>query len=259
MVSARDSPSKVSFLPLRAIDLMGSKFSHRSSASEIMDDLHCAGEVVNQTLRELEMINRWLGGNAATFDGVSKLIKLKPKKNLAIADIGCGGGDILEGLARIARRKNMSIRFFGIDANPHIIDFAKKNTEQYPEISYRVQNIFSEEFRNSKFDIVVATLFTHHLGDRQLIDLIKQLQKQVSLGIVINDIHRHWIAYHSIRLLTKWLSKSSMVKYDAPVSVLRSFNKAELESILTQAGIINYSLKWKWAFRWQLIIPSSLA
>jgi len=49
-------------------------FSKRSDDVEIMDDLACAGEVVNQTLREIENINRLLGGNYVTVDGVKKAL-----------------------------------------------------------------------------------------------------------------------------------------------------------------------------------------
>jgi hypothetical protein len=49
------------------------------------------------------------------------------------------------------------------------------------------------------------------------------------------------------------LSKSSMVKYDAPLSVLRAFRKKDLKEILTQAGIKKFSIQWKWAFRWQVV------
>ena len=52
---------------------MNSKFDKRSNAIEIMDDLDCKGEVVNQTLRELEFINRTLGGNQITVSGVRSL------------------------------------------------------------------------------------------------------------------------------------------------------------------------------------------
>lgn len=47
-----------------------------------------------------------------------------------------------------------------------------------------------------------------------------------------------------------------MVKFDAPLSVKRAFRKGELIDILHAAGITNYTLKWRWAFRWQLIIKS---
>jgi hypothetical protein len=47
-----------------------------------------------------------------------------------------------------------------------------------------------------------------------------------------------------------------MVKFDAPLSVLRGFSRHELVSILSQAGITHYKLRWRWAFRWQLVIDT---
>lgn len=75
----------------------------------------------------------------------------------------------------------------------------------------------------------------------------------------MNDIHRHPLAYHSIKLLTDLFSQSAMVKFDAPLSVLRAFSKNELNDILQRAGITDFSLNWKWAFRWQLIIRTDQA
>jgi 2-polyprenyl-3-methyl-5-hydroxy-6-metoxy-1,4-benzoquinol methylase len=229
-------------------------FQKRSNQIEIMDDLLCDGEVVHQTLRELEIINRLLGGNYVTVSGVKKLLANKSLKEISIADLGCGGGDILKLISNWGKRNDFEFQLIGIDANPHIIEFAKANSKEYPAIEYKSINVFSDSFKALSFDIVVATLFTHHFSDAELVQLIKTLKSQTSIGIVINDIHRHWFAYHSIRLLTKFFSKSAMVKYDAPLSVLRAFKKRELISVLAQAGVEKYSLKWKWAFRWQLVI-----
>ncbi|NOT75432.1 MAG: methyltransferase domain-containing protein [Cyclobacteriaceae bacterium] len=225
-------------------------FSNRSSAIEIMDDLDCHGEVVDQTLRELEFINRWLGGNAVTLEGIKKLFKTSKKEKLHIADLGCGGGDMLKLLADWGRRNNISLQLTGIDANPHIIAFAKNNCQSYPEISFETLDIFSSNFESRKFDIVMGTLFYHHFSQQMLIDFFTKLRHQVNVGIIINDIHRHWLAYHSIRLLTKFFSKSAMVKFDAPLSVLRAFTKREMIDILNQSGLVPFKLKWKWAFRW---------
>ena len=35
-------------------------FFNRSDEVEVMDDLECSGDVLEQTLRELEFINKWL-------------------------------------------------------------------------------------------------------------------------------------------------------------------------------------------------------
>jgi 2-polyprenyl-3-methyl-5-hydroxy-6-metoxy-1,4-benzoquinol methylase len=230
-------------------------FSVRSSEEEIMDDLNCSGEVVHQTLRELEVINRLLGGNNVTIDGVARLLKNHPQNvPVVIADLGCGGGDILKLIALWGRRKKINLRLLGVDANPHITAFAENNTKDVQEISYKAEDIFSPSFCERKFDIVTGTLFFHHFSEQQLENFFRKLKAQVRMGIVINDIHRHWIAYHSIRLLTKYFSKSSMVKFDAPLSVCRAFKKSDWIEILQRAGISNYTIRWRWAFRWQIIV-----
>jgi 2-polyprenyl-3-methyl-5-hydroxy-6-metoxy-1,4-benzoquinol methylase len=236
-------------------------FSKRSDDIEIMDDLNCSGEVVRQTLRELEFINTWLGGNAVTLNGLRKLLKITntnaQQHKLRVTDLGCGGGDILELLSRNFNKRGIKAHLEGIDANPNIIACATANSSSALGITYKTQDILSEPFTRKQHDIVFATLFFHHFTSDQLVEVFSSLKKQVTIGIVINDLHRHWLAYYSIKLLTKFFSKSSMVKYDAPLSVLRGFRKAELMEILQKAGIENYSLKWKWAFRWQLVIHNS--
>ena len=47
-----------------------------------------------------------------------------------------------------------------------------------------------------------------------------------------------------------------MVQYDARLSVLRSFHKSGLVNILKKAGLHQFSIKWMWAFRWQIIIKT---
>jgi len=84
--------------------------------------------------------------------------------------------------------------------------------------------------------------------------MLRWMMNNCTTGIFINDLHRHSLAYHSIHFLTKIFSDSYLVKNDAPLSVLRGFTKKDWELILQKAGFNSYSLKWKWAFRWLLII-----
>jgi 2-polyprenyl-3-methyl-5-hydroxy-6-metoxy-1,4-benzoquinol methylase len=146
----------------------------------------------------------------------------------------------------------------GVDANSHIVDYAKNHSKESSNISFQSVSVFSQEFKEQKFDIVLATLFMHHFTDAELVALFSSLKKQ-SKFIIMNDIHRHPLAYHSIKLLTDLFSQSAMVKFDAPLSVLRAFSKNELKDILQRAGITDFSLNWKWAFRWQLIIRTDQA
>lgn len=228
--------------------------SRRSDEIEIMDDLNCSGEVVHQTLRELETINQLLGGNYVTINGISQLINGASKANIQITDLGCGSGDLLKLIRKWGIKKKFDLRLAGIDANPNITTYASKHTESSLNISYQTIDIFSEEFKKQRFDILLGTLFFHHFTSQQLAAFFKQAKSQVTTGIVINDIHRHWFAFYSIKWLTSLLSRSSMVKFDAPLSVKRAFRKAELKDIMAKAEITNYSIRWMWAFRWQVII-----
>ena len=57
---------------------------------------------------------------------------------------------------------------------------------------------FSEYFKDRKFDIVCCTLFLHHFPQKDLVKLLKQFKVQ-SEKVIINDLHRHFLAYYSIK------------------------------------------------------------
>lgn len=230
------------------------RFDKRSDQKELMDDLECSGEVLEQTLRELKTINRWLGGNHVTTSGLKKLFLSRPQERYVIADIGCGGGDMLRMMDEWAKRKGIPVNFLGIDANPNIIQLARERLHDLPQIELVAQNVFDPNFEVEKVDVVTCTLFTHHFTDLELVDLLNAFRQKARLGVVINDLHRHPFAYHSIRILTRVFSKSPMVQHDAKLSVLRSFSRADWERILRLAGISDFRITWNWAFRWQVVI-----
>lgn len=236
------------------------ELSRRSTDTEIMDDLACAGPVVDQTLRELDLINRWLGGNRITLDGIEKMIRnlaARQEGPISIADLGCGSGELLRHMAESGRKQKIPLRLVGIDANPNIVEFARSHCLDYPEITFQAINVWSPEFAGQRFDILTGTLFFHHFDDDALCRLLNQLSKQAQHAILINDLHRHWLAYYAIRMLTRLFSKSSMVRFDAPLSVRRAFKRSDWRRILAAAGVGEYSLSWKWAFRWKIVIPGS--
>jgi ubiquinone/menaquinone biosynthesis C-methylase UbiE len=234
--------------------------SYRSNEKELIDDLELDNDALRQNLEELALINKYLGGNQVTTSGLSKLLSNSqipnPQSPITISDLGCGGGDMLMVMANWAKKKRINTQFIGIDANDFMIDFGTKRTANYQNISYLHQDIFSEEFKGKTFDIVTMTLFCHHFSDESLITLLQQLRKQTRIGIVINDIHRHWFAYHSIAWITKLFLKSYLVKNDAKLSVWRAFVREDLEKIIQKSGFTKYTIRWKWAFRWEVVLFS---
>lgn len=228
--------------------------STRAMEPELMDDLEIRGPDLEQALNELDSINCLLGGNYVTLKAIEQILDAASSKSeYHIADLGCGSGDMMRRIRRYLDRRKVHAKLTGFDANPNVIEFAIAHTPERCRITYNSLNIFSPAFAAHKFDIITATLFFHHFTDAELIVFFKNLRRQVSTAMVINDVHRHWFAFYSIKWLTKLLSRSAMVKHDAPVSVGRAFTRSELKGILQQAGFSNYSIRWCWAFRWQVI------
>ena len=219
-----------------------------------MDDLTYDGPLMDQTLSELETINTWLGGNNVTMSALREILSgIDRKGKVRIVDLGCGRGDILQNIEKWSRNNQITVDLIGIDANDYIVNMANQSLPKGSQIKFECIDILSAEFQSQQFDIVIGTLFFHHFSDHQLISFFRGLKNQAKIGFIVNDIHRHPIAFYSIWLLTRLFSRSSMVKYDAPLSVMRAFKKAELTRILHQAGVRNFKIRWKWAFRWQVL------
>lgn len=226
-------------------------FNRRSTEEEIMDDFMLDHQQIDPVLKELETINKLLGGFSVFYDAFEKI---KLKNGDTICDWGCGGGDSLKVLDKHFQKKNLNLNFIGIDATKTAVEFAQEIHQHHKNFSFRLADVLKEDFKVEEFDVVISSLFTHHFDDESWITLIKKMVHSSKKAVVINDLHRHWFAYYSIGWLTKLFSKSPMVKHDSTLSVLRSFKKVELLSLLEKAGIKKFTIKWMWAFRWQIII-----
>ena len=227
---------------------------HRSAETEIMDDFLMEGELLRKTLDQIAWINKWLGGNTITLNGLKKLWKNIPAdQELTIVDVGCGNGDMLRLIAEAARKEERTVKLVGIDANNFTINYARKLSTAYPEIRYMQEMIPSVAFSALKYDVVLSTLFFHHFSDQQLLNCLRAITSKARLGIVINDLHRNQWAVFLFRLLTIFIP-NPMVRQDGVTSILRGFKKSELQAYAQELGLTNSEIRWKWAFRYLWLI-----
>ena len=222
----------------------------RSYQKELMDGDNISFDAMAQTLKELNIINTRLGGHAITLKGVKEL--RNGTSSLTICEIGCGGGDNLSAIYKYCTKKNIPVNFIGIDMNIECIAFAK---QQYPNLpcQWICSDYEKVNFGGNKPGIIFSSLFCHHFTDEQLTRMLQWLQQNSCQGFFINDLQRHSLAYYLIKYITKFFSKSYLVKNDACLSVARSFRKKDWHQLFHQAGIEKYSINWKWAFRWLVI------
>jgi ubiquinone/menaquinone biosynthesis C-methylase UbiE len=231
------------------------RFAKRSYEKEILDQDSIPFADIEQNMRELDLINTWLGGHRISILGLKQL--LGGRRRILICEIGCGGGDNLRVLSRYCRRHGIDTEVVGVDINKHCIAMARAKW-QGGQAEWMHSDYRQVTFDRRKPDIIFSSLFCHHFTDEELVSMIRWMEKNSTTGWYVNDLHRHPLAYYSIRWLTRRWSRSYLVKNDAPLSVLRGFTRAEWTTILEEAGIGAYQLKWKWAFRWLLYRSTGL-
>jgi SAM-dependent methyltransferase len=222
-------------------------FYQRSYECELMDGEGISFEEFHNCLQELETINHLTLAYRPTLRWLGKWINTG--EPLVILDIGCGGGDMLRQIAKgVARNTKNEIVLIGVDLNP----WAKKSAEmdsEFPFIHYETANIFTFEY-NRPIDLIIASLFTHHLTDTQIIHFLRWMDTRAQRGWFINDLHRHPIPYYFIKAATWLLSRNRLIRNDAAISVARSFTRADWYRLLNDAEIRGHArINWHFPFR----------
>lgn len=228
--------------------------TYRSNQAEIMDDFDLQGKALEEIFHDLEKVNRLLGGYNVTLNGINMVLKKYPgTTSLKIADIGCGNGSLLKEVADFGRRNDIRMELIGIDVNKHAIEIARNNTLNYPEISFKAQDIFSEGFKKKEFDMILCTLTLHHFQDDKVRRLIKIFLKCSRLGVVINDLQRSRLAYYLFQGFSRLFMKNDIARKDGLTSILRSFKREDLERYGRNLKVTQI-ISRKWAFRYQWVL-----
>ena len=229
--------------------------TNRAQEVEMMDDFLLEGEELRDALDKIADINKLLGGNNLTLSGVKKLLKgCEKERTVTIVDIGCGNGDMLRMLARYGQQHGYKFKLIGIDSNGFTINYAINLSSDYNNIVYNCINVFEEEFNQLDYDIALCTLTLHHFSDNDILSLMQLLRKKARLGVVVNDLHRSKTAYNLFKAICFVFRLNRMSKEDGLISISKGFKEKELLDFSNKLGLKKFTVKWKWAFRYEWII-----
>lgn len=233
-------------------------FASRSRAKEMMDDFTITDARLGRALRDLMVVNRWLGGYAGTMSVLAPYLRARSERRIRVLDLGTGGADFPAYLVQWAAARDLNVEVVGIDANPATVAWAQQWLDrQVPEtlrsrVRVEVGDALVLDYAADRFDVATASLFLHHFDADGGVALLREMHRVARGGLVINDLHRHPVAYFSIRALAHVLPVSPMFRHDAPLSVLRGFRRTELEDLAARAKLPGVQVHWRWAFRWIL-------
>ncbi|MEE2801019.1 MAG: methyltransferase domain-containing protein [Bacteroidota bacterium] len=224
----------------------------RNDLPELMDAPDIDPDALKAAVEDINKVNNLLGGYRFTLKAIKNIINKSTNKNLNIVDLGCSNGSMLRYLHD--HLDNSEIQFLGIDLSEQSIDNARNLSKGYDRVRFRESDILDLTAQDIKCDILISTLTFHHFTDTQIIEFLKKAKELGAQHIIINDLHRHYLAFVFFKYLSPIFIKNYISRHDGLISIASGFKKSDFRKYAQEAKCTSYRLNWKWSFRYVWLI-----
>ena len=225
------------------------KFKQRSHRLEHIDTGNYTAAEYEDCIGELQFVNRWMGDAHSLKATLLREIETQGLQSFSILDLGAGSGELLRVAATWARQTNRQLSAVGLELNERMAESILEESEQFVEISSVRGDALKLPFDNAQFDYVMCSLFTHHLLDEQVVQVLREMSRVAKRRIFVIDLHRHPVAYLLYTTLGKIVLHNRLLRHDGALSILRSFKRDELLELAQRAGLRDISVERHFPYR----------
>lgn len=218
---------------------------NRIDADELMDADDLPAETYAAVVGDLARVNRVTLAHRPTLAFLNRAARGRTR--LKLLDVGFGDGDGLRSIARWAAAHGIDAELVGVDLNPRSAPAAHAHGPAALPIDYRTGDY--ADLAGEGWDVVVSNLVAHHMTRAQLIAFLRFMEREASVGWLVNDLHRHRVAHLGFPLLARAFRWHPIVRHDGTVSVARSFTPTEWPLVLAQAGVRDATVSRVFPFR----------
>ena len=225
----------------------------RNRQSEWMDQDGIDAAAHGLALQGLRRINAISGAVGCLFRPVQALaVALGSDRPLRILDVACGGGDNTIALAERCRRSGLAVQVDGCDRSAQAVAIASGHGAGPPKGSSFFQADVLVDPLPADYDVMVCSLFLHHLEDTDAVELLRRLGQSSRHLVLVNDLIRSPLGYGLAWVGCRLLSRSPIVHFDGPVSVQGAFRMDEAVDLADRAGLRGARLTRHWPERFLL-------
>ena len=224
-------------------------FTTRSLQLERIDTGDYTPAEYDDFLREIRLINRFAGDVWALKKSLLREIEKTDLQKFSVLDVGAGSGELLRVNAKFAEKTKRTTKLYGLELNARSARAILEESKNFREIKSVRGDALQLPFADRSFDYAICSLFTHHLTDENIIKTLKEMSRVARRKIYVIDLHRHRTAYFLYTTVGKIFIRSSLVREDGALSILRSFKTDELEDLAERAGLQNFSVRRHFPFR----------
>ena len=213
-----------------------------------MDEASATQAEFSAALSDLERINRMSLAYRPVLRWLDRVVARDgAPRRLSVLDVGAGGGDMLAAVAAWGEKRGVALDLAGLDRSPWAASHAAGRGRPGRWITADLFDLDPAE----RFDVVLCSLFAHHLPDPALVRFLRWLDARAERGWLISDLHRHPIPWATVWAGVRLLRMDPMVVHDSTVSIARGFTRADWEKALREAGVAA-EIRWAFPFRWQV-------
>jgi SAM-dependent methyltransferase len=229
----------------------------RSTEKEMMDLPGNPKDLLLEDLRNLRIINRYLGGYRGVMTGLKRLVRKTRMSRFSLLDVGTGSADIPMVIVRWARSQGIDVRVVALEREPVTAEEAAHQTQYCPEITVIRADGMAPPFRAASFDFVLASQMLHHFSDEKIIALLKTWSGLSRKAILVSDLVRDPVAYCGISLITCLFTRNKMTRFDSRLSVKRALTIKEWRALFGEADVGPFRLVPIFPYRQMTLISVS--
>ncbi len=233
------------------------RFKQRSHRLEHIDTGNYTAAEYEDCISELQFVNRWMGDAHSLKATLLREIESQSLTSFSILDIGAGSGELLRVAATWARQTNRRLRAVGLELNERMAESILEESGRVDEIGSVRGDALKLPFADAEFDYVMCSLFTHHLLDEQVVQVLREMSRVARRRIFVIDLHRHPVAYFFYTTLGKIVLHNRLLRHDGALSILRSFKSDELLELAQRAGLRDISVERHFPYRLVLSAAAS--
>ena len=233
------------------------RFKQRSHRLEHIDTGNYTADEYEDCISELQFVNRWMGDAHSLKATLLREVELQQLTSFSILDLGAGSGELLRVAATWARQTHRRVRAVGLEMNVRMAESILEESERFDEISSVRGDALRLPFADAEFDYVICSLFTHHLLDDQVVQVLGEMSRVAKRRIFVIDLHRHPVAYLLYTTLGKIVLHNRLLRHDGALSILRSFKNDELLELAQRAGLRDIWIKRHFPYR--LVLSAAAA
>jgi 2-polyprenyl-3-methyl-5-hydroxy-6-metoxy-1,4-benzoquinol methylase len=216
---------------------------------EVMDRPDLDRHEHQHALAGLERINRWSASAGMLWRPIRQLLRQSSDSSLSVLDVGCGGGDVALALWRKAGAQGSTLEIQGWDLSPVAVEFAQRRAALAgAKIDFCQRDALGPDW-DASYDVIMSSLFLHHLEDDQAIVLLGRMRQCARRLVLINDLRRSRFGWVLAILGTRMLSRSPVVRFDGPISVRRAFTCPEVLTLAERASMTGATIERRWPCR----------